>query len=141
MKFNEFLGKSIPYALIIGCIVTGYTSTSNANANIMNYKEYYNISKVGYTYSDKKRKTGSDSICNNDWITGASSHTAVLVNGDGKIRSTTERVYEGRRKVLDTSYTTGSIATKGYYYRQKHVSPKLKVVASGTFSVDDKHDF
>ncbi|MFR8871407.1 hypothetical protein [Paraclostridium sordellii] len=141
MNFKKIFKKAFPYALIVGCILTTYTSTSNAGANILHYKKYFFISKIGYTFTDIKRKTSSNAVCNNDWIDGASYHTAVLVNGDNKIRSTTEKVYEGTREVLYTSTNDGTRAAAGYYYRQKHVSPKIGVTTSGTFSVDNKQDF
>lgn len=141
---KKLMKKIVPSALIFGVVVTGAATNANANANIMKYKEYYTFSKVGYTATDVKRKTGSNAVCNNESISNATYHSAVLVNGEYKIRSSEERVNKGKRVELDTSKKYGSDkiqAQEGKRYQQKHTTPKLGVVASGTFSVDNKYDF
>ena len=138
--------KKILIPLFVGgLLLTGITTTAQA-IPIGHYFETYIVSKTGYTNSIKKEVSWSNAICNNDYITGANNHSAVLVNSEDHVRSSKEIVMEGTRAVLNVSkfeptrYDTTK-AQAGYFYKQRYVVPNLGVIAKGTFSVDDKHNF
>ncbi|MGL4914185.1 MAG: hypothetical protein ACRC3Y_17315 [Romboutsia sp.] len=141
--------KKIIPALLLGCLILS-GSAINVRADevdskaiikppIETYYETYVTSKTGYTGYITKLVTGSDAVCNNQYITNATSHTAQLFNSEGKYRSAPATISEGSRKTLDVSTTEGGVyAAKGSKYRQKHVVSKLGVIARGTYSVDNK---
>lgn len=127
-----------------GMLFTGMATTAQA-IPIGNYFEVYAMSKTGYTGSIKKEVSWSNAVCNNEYITGADSHSAVLVNSEDHVRSSKELVMEGNRVLLNVNnFTpTGYDTTKtqaGYFYKQRHAVWNLGVITKGTFSVDDKNN-
>ncbi|MEG1410987.1 MAG: hypothetical protein RSD36_14215 [Terrisporobacter sp.] len=143
--------KKIIPALLLSCLVLS-GSALNVHADevdskaiikptIETYYEVYAVSKTGYTGYIKKMITGSNAVCNNQYIANATSHTAQLFNSQGKFRSASTTISEGSRKTLNVRVTEGGVyAAKGNIYKQKHVVPKLGVIARGTYSVDNKED-